>query len=142
VKVDRAGMASGLEVRVPLLDHRVVEYAASLPAGYKLHFLRGKDILKRAVRPWVPLRILMRPKKGFGIPAGIWMRHQLRDLVTEALSPRALRETGIFRLDAVQRLLRSHFQILADNRKLLWTILMFQLWHRRHASGSGAGMAN
>jgi len=141
VKVDRASMASGLEVRVPLLDHRVVAYAASLPAGYKLHFLRGKDILKRAVRPWVPLRILMRPKKGFGIPAGFWIRHQLRDLVTDALSPRALRRTGIFQPGAVQRLLHSHLNGLADNRKLLWTILMFQLWHRRYVSEVGSRLS-
>lgn len=135
VKVDRASMAASLEVRVPLLDHELVEYVAGLPAGYKLHILRGKDILKRAVRPWVPLRILMRPKKGFGIPAAAWIRRQLRDLVTDALSPRALKETEVFQPAAVARLLNSHLQGLADNRKLLWTILMYQLWHRRHAAG-------
>ena len=134
VKMDRASMASSLEVRVPLLDHRVVEYAASLPAGYKLHLLRGKDILKRAVRPWVPLRILMRPKKGFGIPAAIWIRRQLREVVTEALSPAALRKTGVFRPEPVQRLLESHLRGFADNRKFIWTILMYQLWHRNFAA--------
>ena len=133
VKMDRASMASSLEVRVPLLDHEVVEFAAGLPAGYKLHILRGKDVLKRAVRPWVPTRILMRPKKGFGIPAAYWLRNQLRDLATEALSPAALRETGVFLPAAVTRLLDSHLRGLADNRKLLWTILMYQLWHRRFA---------
>jgi asparagine synthase (glutamine-hydrolysing) len=135
VKVDRASMASSLEVRVPLLDHALVEYVAGLPARYKLRAFRGKDILKRAVRPWLPARILLRPKKGFGVPAGAWIRSRLRDLVEDALDPRAVRETGVFQPIAVSRLLRSHLQGLADNRKLLWTILMFQLWHRQYAKG-------
>ena len=133
-KVDRASMACSLEVRVPLLDRRVVEVAASLPPQLKLRGLRTKYILKKTMQARVPAAVLARPKKGFGVPLAKWFRAELRPLLREACDPAVLRRGGLFRPEAVQRLLDEHDAGRHDHRKQLYTLLVFLLWSRRHGA--------
>ncbi|HEV2912844.1 MAG TPA: asparagine synthase (glutamine-hydrolyzing) [Pyrinomonadaceae bacterium] len=128
-KVDRASMAVSLEVRAPFLDPRVAEYAASLPAHYKLRGRRSKYILKRAVAPILPPFVTRRGKKGFGIPIAEWLKGRLRPLARDLLSPERIRRRGLFDPDYVLRLQNEHERGQANHRKLLWTLLMFELWY-------------
>ncbi|HKC66486.1 MAG TPA: asparagine synthase (glutamine-hydrolyzing), partial [Pyrinomonadaceae bacterium] len=128
-KVDRASMAVSLEVRAPFLDPRVAEYAASLPLSYKLHGRKTKYILKRAVRDLLPSFVTRRGKKGFGVPVAEWLKGRLRPLARDLLSPARLRKAGLFDAAYVQQLQDEHERGRANHRKLLWTLLMFELWH-------------
>jgi asparagine synthase (glutamine-hydrolysing) len=128
-KVDRASMAVSLEVRAPFLDQRVAEYAASLPRNYKLRGRKSKYILKRAVADLVPSFVTRRGKKGFGIPVAEWLKQKLRPLARDLLSPERIRRAGIFDAEYVTRLLDEHESGVANHRKPLWTLLMFELWH-------------
>ena len=127
-KVDRASMAASLETRAPFLDHTLVEFVARLPLDLKLRGRTGKYILKRAMRDRLPREILDRPKKGFGMPVAKWVKGELRDLVHETFAPARLRRRGLFDPAYVQRLLDEHERGAADHRKLIWTLLMFELW--------------
>jgi asparagine synthase (glutamine-hydrolysing) len=131
-KVDRASMACSLEVRVPLLDRRVVEVVAALPPNLKLHGLTSKYLLKRLMRPMLPRDIVGRRKKGFGVPLARWFRAELAPLLHEACSSDSLRRTGLFRHDAVSGLLADHMMARQDHRKKLYTLLVFLLWARRY----------
>lgn len=128
VKVDRASMAASLEVRAPFLDHTFIEYLTCLPIGLKLRGLTTKYILRRAMRDRLPARITARPKKGFGIPVAKWLKGELRELVNDTFAQGRLREQGLFSPAYVQQLVAEHEKGIADNRKLLWTLLMFELW--------------
>jgi len=128
-KVDRASMAVSLEVRAPFLDPRIAEYAASLPSSYKLHGRKTKYILKRAVADLLPPFVLSRGKKGFGVPVAEWLKGKLRPLTRDMLSPERLRRSGLFDPVYVARLQSEHERGVANHRKLLWTLLMFELWH-------------
>jgi asparagine synthase (glutamine-hydrolysing) len=128
-KVDRASMAVSLEVRAPFLDPRVAEYAASLPVSYKLRGRKSKYILKRAVAPLLPPFVTRRGKKGFGVPVAEWLKGRLRPLARDLLSPERLRRAGLFDADYVMRLQDEHERGQANHRKLLWTLLMFEIWH-------------
>ena len=127
-KVDRASMAVSLEVRAPYLDHRVAEFAAGLPARYKLHGYTSKYILKRAARGLVPPFVWRRGKKGFGVPFAKWLKGELRPLAHDLLSPERLRRSGLFNAEYVARLQDEHERGVANHRKLLWTLLSFELW--------------
>ncbi|HJR08948.1 MAG TPA: asparagine synthase (glutamine-hydrolyzing) [Pyrinomonadaceae bacterium] len=128
-KVDRTSMAVSLEVRAPFLDRRVVEYVASLPASYKLHGNTSKYILKRAIAPHLPAFVTRRGKKGFGVPVAEWLKGRLRPLARDLLSPARLSRHGLFDAAYVARLQDEHERGAANHRKLLWTILIFELWH-------------
>ncbi|MBA2341496.1 MAG: asparagine synthetase B, partial [Pyrinomonadaceae bacterium] len=128
-KVDRASMAVSLEVRAPFLDTRVAEYAASLPLDYKLRGRTSKYILKQAARELVPAFVGKRGKKGFGVPVAEWLKKTLRPLARDLLSPERLRRHGLFDPQYVTRLQDEHERGIANHRKLLWTLLMFELWH-------------
>ncbi len=128
-KVDRASMAVSLEVRAPFLDPRVAEYAASLPVDYKLRGRTTKYILKRAVGDLLPPFVTRRGKKGFGVPVAEWLKGRLRPLARDLLSRERIRRAGLFNADYVQRLQDEHERGAANHRKLLWTLLMFELWH-------------
>jgi asparagine synthase (glutamine-hydrolysing) len=128
-KVDRASMAVSLEVRAPFLDPRVAEYAASLPVDYKLRGRTTKYILKRAVGDLLPPFVTRRGKKGFGVPVAEWLKGRLRPLARDLLSPERIRKAGLFDAAYVQRLQDEHERGVANHRKLLWTLLMFELWH-------------
>lgn len=128
-KVDRASMAVSLEVRAPFLDPRVAEFAASLPANYKLRGRRTKYILKRAIEDLLPPFVIRRGKKGFGVPVAEWLKGKLRPLARDLLSPDRVRKAGVFNPEYVTRLQDEHERGVANHRKLLWTLLMFELWH-------------
>lgn len=127
-KVDRASMAVSLEVRAPFLDPRVAEFAASLPADYKLKGRTTKYILKRAAAPLLPKFVTRRGKKGFGIPIAEWIKGSLRPLARDLLSPERMKRSGLFNPAYVTRLLDEHERGVANHRKLLWTLLMFEMW--------------
>jgi asparagine synthase (glutamine-hydrolysing) len=128
-KVDRASMAVSLEVRAPFLDPRVAEFAASLPCNYKLRGLKTKYILKKAVHDMLPPFVTRRGKKGFGVPVAEWLKVKLRPLARDLLSPERVRRAGVFNPEFVARLQDEHERGVANHRKLLWTLLMFELWH-------------
>src|SRR5215212_7294064 len=128
-KVDRASMAVSLEVRAPFLDPRVAEFAASLPSDYKLRGRTSKYILKRAVAGLLPPFVTRRGKKGFGVPVAEWLKGRLRPLARDLLSPERISRAGLFDAAYVARLQDEHERGVANHRKLLWTLLMFELWH-------------
>src|SRR5882762_9900477 len=127
-KVDRASMAVSLEVRAPYLDPRVAEFAAGLPSRYKLHGYTSKYILKRAAKGLVPPFVWRRGKKGFGVPFAKWLKGELRPLAHDLLSPERLRRGGLFNPEYVAQLQDEHERGVANHRKLLWTLLSFELW--------------
>jgi asparagine synthase (glutamine-hydrolysing) len=121
-------MAS-LEGRVPLLNNDFVEYATKLPLDLKLRGLRSKFIFKRALRGILPDNILNRRKKGFGIPVANWFRGPLREQMLSVLSPDRVKRKGFFDPTVVARLIGDHLDGRRDNRKQLWTLFVFDLWH-------------
>ena len=129
VKLDRASMMASLEARVPLLNNDFVEYATGLPLDMKLRGLRSKFLFKRALRGLLPEAILRRPKKGFGIPVADWFRGPLREQMLSVLSPERMAHKGFFDPAAVGGLVRDHLEGRRDNRKQLWTLFAFELWH-------------
>lgn len=135
-KVDRASMAASLEVRVPLLNRTLVDFVSAVPVELKLHRLTGKFLLKQAMAPQLPKAVIARPKKGFGMPVAHWLQTSLRNFAIDMLSPDRLKRQGWFDAAYVQTLLDDHLSHRRDNRKLLWTLLMFQVWHERWATGS------
>ena len=128
-KVDRASMAVSLEVRAPFLDPRVAEFAASLPPNYKLRGRKTKYILKHAIENSLPPFVTRRGKKGFGVPVAEWLKEKLRPLARDLLSPERVRRAGVFNPEYVTKLQDEHERGVANHRKLLWTLLMFELWH-------------
>jgi asparagine synthase (glutamine-hydrolysing) len=128
-KVDRASMAVSLEVRAPFLDPRVAEFAASLPCHYKLRGHKTKYILKKTVKDMLPPFVTRRGKKGFGVPVAEWLKGKLRPLARDLLSPEHVRRAGVFNPNYITRLQDEHERGVANHRKLLWTLLMFELWH-------------
>jgi len=139
VKVDRMSMAHSIESRVPLLDNRVIDFAASLPSRFKIREGRRKHILKETLRPLLPSGILARRKQGFGIPLGTWFRGGVTNLFSEVLeSPRA-RQRGYFEPSFVSRLLREHLAGQRDHTLRLWQLLVFELWHREYLDAPAAG---
>jgi asparagine synthase (glutamine-hydrolysing) len=130
-KCDRMSMAHSLEVRPPFLDHRIVEFAASLPGNFKVHGFRLKHILKELMRDKLPAPILTRRKEGFDIPTHDWFRGVLRPVLLDALSPHAVHNTGLFRWEAIDTLLRTHFEKRANLGYHLWGLLTLFLWMKR-----------
>lgn len=133
VKVDRCSMMHSLEVRAPLLDRDLAEFVWRLPADLKLRGLTGKHLLRKAARGLVPEEILRRPKRGFLIPVAGWLRGVLRPLLQDMLSEAALARQGLFDPRAVGVLVEEHLSGRADRRRPLWTLLVLQLWLRKHA---------
>ncbi|MBK8012450.1 MAG: asparagine synthase (glutamine-hydrolyzing) [Deltaproteobacteria bacterium] len=131
VKVDRASMACGLEVRAPFLDVDLVDFVNAVPGRTKLPGMTTKYLLKQAVRPWLPSVIIDRPKKGFGVPVGEWLRGPLRALARDLLAPSKLKREGFFDPVWVTQLLDEHERGTHDHRKPLWTLLAFELWFER-----------
>lgn len=131
-KVDRASMAASLEVRVPFLNREVVHFATDLPFELKLHGLTTKYLLKKSMGRKLPGEIINRRKKGFNMPVAHWLTTELRELVLEMLSEERISRQGFFNYAYVRELLDQHFSYRRDNRKVLWTLLIFQLWHSRY----------
>jgi asparagine synthase (glutamine-hydrolysing) len=131
-KVDRASMANSLEVRVPLLNAQLLEFATRLPIGLKLRGLTRKYLFRKALAKRVPQHIIDRPKKGFGIPLAKWFGAELRELLLDTLHADTLRRQGLFDPDQVTELIDQHLERRRDNRMALWALLIFQLWHDRY----------
>jgi asparagine synthase (glutamine-hydrolysing) len=131
VKVDRASMMNSLEVRAPFLDTRVVDLANHMPASFKMKGLTRKYILKKLMEGKLPRDIVYRKKKGFGIPIAEWIRGGLKPVVLDFLGPGSIGQIGLFDLRFVDKLLSEHFSGKKDNRKQIWTLLIFAMWWRK-----------
>jgi asparagine synthase (glutamine-hydrolysing) len=129
-KVDRASMAHALEVRVPLLDHKLVEWISGLPVSFKLHGHEGKYVFKKALEPYLPNDILYRDKMGFSVPLASWFRGPLRQRLNDALMGPVLAETGIFNQAFLKEMLDQHQSGRRDYSAPLWTLLMFESFLR------------
>lgn len=132
VKVDRASMANSLEVRVPFLNYELVDFVTRLPANFKLNGFKTKYILKKAIKNKIFGKILNRRKKGFGIPVAEMLRTNLKSLTLEYLNESKLKREGFFNVSYIESLLKQHFNGNKDNRKQIWTLLIFELWLERH----------
>ena len=132
VKTDRASMAHSLEARVPFLDPAVTNLALALPTRHRVHGLRKKVLLRKAVAPLVPERIVKGKKRGFSIPAAAWLRGELEPFARQTLSADTLRRQGFFRPEAVATLIDRHVAGKEDLSRQLWGLLAFTLWHERH----------
>jgi asparagine synthase (glutamine-hydrolysing) len=126
-------MAVSLEVRSPYLDVGFVEPVNAMPSRMKLRGFTRKYILKKSLEGKLPKRVLNRAKKGFGIPLAKWFRKDLKPLLLDTFSPSRLRRAGIFDDAAVKHLLEDHFHGRRDNRKQIWTLLVFEMWKERFA---------
>lgn len=129
-KVDRASMAHSLEVRVPILDHKFVEWHATLPPALKLHNMEGKYIFKRALEPYLPQEVLYRPKMGFAVPLASWFRGPLRERTRSALLAGSLAEYDLFDPTRVARLVGDHQAGRRDHSAAIWALLMFEAFLR------------
>jgi asparagine synthase (glutamine-hydrolysing) len=131
VKSDRASMAASLEVRIPFLSYPMVEFALSLPSSLKVRGSLTKYLPKKALAPLLPAKILQRQKKGFGIPVAKWINADFRVMADELLNEGYLVKQGIFNQSYITKLLLEHRGGVADRRKELWTLIMFQRWWQK-----------
>jgi asparagine synthase (glutamine-hydrolysing) len=137
VKMDIAAMAHSLETRSPLLDPELMELAAGLPTAMKISGGTTKRILKRAMRDWLPASIIERPKMGFRVPIGNWLRNGLRRLPGDVLlDPRTL-ERGLFREERVRAIVCEHRDGTRDHAYRIWTLLVLELWFRTYVDTAG-----
>ena len=129
-KVDRASMAHALEVREPLLDHKLVEWASCIQPSLKLNGREGKYIFKKTMEPYLPDNILYRKKMGFAVPLASWFRGPLKEKVRSAVLGPVLAQTGYFNADYLHELVEQHQSGLRDYSTPLWTLLMFESFLR------------
>ena len=131
VKVEVAAAANRLVTRAPLLDNEVVDFAASLPADYKLHGRSKKHILKDTFSDFLPEEVVKRRKTGFGAPIGYWFKKELYGYIRDNLLHSKLPGRGYFRPEAIERVVEEHRNNIADNTYILWNLLMLELWHQQ-----------
>jgi len=125
---DKMSMAVSLEARVPLLDHKLVEFAATLPQNLKVKGLVRKYLLKKVSRRWLSPEIIDRKKQGFPMPSSLWFRKEARSFVRDVLSPSTLRNRGLFDFNFVEKLIEQHENGFADHGALLWGLMSVELW--------------
>ena len=125
-KVDRASMAHSLEVRVPMLDHKFLDWAATVPSSFKLRGQEGKYLLKKALQPYLPEEVLYRPKMGFGVPLAKWFRGPLKDRLRASVAQGGLVETGLFQPEYLEQLVSQHQSGMRDHSTILWALMMFE----------------
>ena len=128
VKVDRAAMGVSLETRAPFLDHRVVELAARIPIEQKISNGKGKQILRKILFKYVPEDLIERPKQGFGIPLGEWLKGPLKDWSEDLLNKSKLENEGFFNQTLVRARWKEHLEGKRNWEHSLWNVLMFQAW--------------
>jgi asparagine synthase (glutamine-hydrolysing) len=131
-KVDMMSMANSLEVRVPILDHSLAEFAFQLRGDTKLKGRTGKYILMETFREILPPALHRRPKKGFEMPIGAWLRNDLRFLVDEYLDRGLIKRQGLFNPKIIDGLIRTHMAGRRDTSWHLWNLIVFQHWYRRY----------
>ena len=131
VKVDRAAMSTSLEGREPLLDHRLVEFVAQLPPGYKMKGQDKKYILKQIVHKYIPKEMMDRPKMGFGVPVFDWLRNELRAYVNEYMNETALTAHGLFKKEGVMHIVNRFMAGDRNYNNLFWYLLVFQMWYKK-----------
>jgi len=134
--VDRLSMAHSVEVRPPFLDHRMIEFAATIPGELKIRNGREKHILKEAVRGLIPQAVIDRRKEGFVLPIDYWLLHNLRAKVEETLAPARLAAHGLLRSDRVGEVLDAHYARVANHGPRIWNLMMFQLWWEKFFAAS------
>jgi asparagine synthase (glutamine-hydrolysing) len=139
---DKMSMAVSLEARVPFLDYRLVELAASIPMTIKLPGGRLKSLLKTIAEKHIPRECIYREKKGFGAPIERWLRGPLRERLLDALSPRRVRERGLFEVEFIEWLKREFFERGRDFSVQLYQILLLEIWLRLYADGGGRRFLN
>lgn len=132
VKVDRMSMANSLEVRAPVLDHRVIEYAASIPSNLKLNGKEKKYILKKAFTPYLPDDILYRKKMGFSVPLAKWLRNELKTTAEEKLFKTENGLSNYFNTTEIKNIWSEHQKGIRDHADALWNLLMFELWWQKY----------
>jgi len=137
-KADRLSMWHSLEVRVPLLDHKLVEFIATIPSQLKLKGWEKKHILIKSLEGILPRSTLRRRKQGFSIPLSQWLRGPLRELMRTTLSETALRDIGLFEPSAVLRLVDEHERQVRNHETRMWSLVTFSMWHRLYMHESGA----
>jgi len=131
-KADRLSMWHSLEVRVPFLDHKLVEFVATIPSQLKLKGWEKKHILIKSMEGILPDSILRRRKQGFSIPLGAWLRGPLRELLRTNLSGHALRDLGLFNVQSIDRMLDDHDRGVRNYETQLWALMVFVIWHRAY----------
>jgi asparagine synthase (glutamine-hydrolysing) len=135
VKVDRMSMATSLEVRVPLLDHLLAEHVAAISVRQRMPRWRLKGLLKETMADTLPPQILNQPKRGFNVPLAAWFRGDLKDFATQVLTSSDARRHGFLDTEAAERLLRKHFDGSANLGRVIWSLLVFELWCRESLEG-------
>ena len=130
VKVDRATMANSLEARVPLLDHRLLEFLARVPVNYKINGKTSKWILREAIKDWLPPRFLDRPKHGFAVPLAYWFRNNLAQFVKDRILGKRFFRRGFFHKDFIKKIIEEHQKGIRDWASRIWSLLMFDEWCR------------
>ena len=128
VKVDRAAMGISLETRVPFLDHEVFEFASKIPIEMKLNKGVGKSVLRDVLYKYVPKDLIERPKMGFGVPVGVWLKGPLRDWAEALLDESVLEQQGFFHVDVIRGMWSEHVAGTRNWQSQLWAVLMFQAW--------------
>lgn len=132
VKVDRVSMAHALEVRAPLLDHRLVEYLYQIPHNWKMRGFTTKYLLKHIMRDRLPRDVVYRTKQGFALPVSSWLRDELRPLVEEVLSSHNIRACGIHNEKYIHQIVTEHIAGRKNNKQKLWSLLVFYIWYAKH----------
>lgn len=132
VKMDIAAMANSLEARSPFLDHKLMEFAATIPPQFKLNGFEKKYILKKALLPILPKEILYRKKQGFGVPIGDWFRNDLYSYASDILLDQRAISRGYFRTDKIKNILSSHMSRKKNHAGRIWNLLWLELWHRAY----------
>ena len=132
IYTDKMSMASGVEVRVPFLDKDLVRLASNIPNKYKQRGSSGKWVLKKAMEPFLPKEVIYRSKTGFGVPLRRWIKHELRDLIGDLLSPESVRERGLFSPDRVSRLILDNISGKIDASYTILSLLCIEIWCRKY----------
>jgi asparagine synthase (glutamine-hydrolysing) len=132
---DRLSMCHSLEVRVPFLDHELFEFCATIPSEMKLKWFRKKYLLKKALRDTLPGPILTHKKQGFVGPMSHWLRGDLKSYTQEVLSNRCLSKHGLLDEATITRILGDHFEGRETNDTLIWSLVVFQVWHNLYLDG-------
>ena len=138
--VDKATMAAGVEARPPLIDHRIVEFAFRLPDSYRIHGSRQKVLLRQVARRWLPRAVVGRPKAAFGVPLRAWIRRDLREMIDDLLSIRAMRARGLYRPGVVRARIEADRDGQEDHAHFTWNLLCREVWFRTFIDGGGTAL--